>query len=73
VYSLLFQIEWLNAYHEQTQRTIEPLLTTDVARNWLKERTKPYSPARTSSAAQTAVVSFVTVALATLVTFTFRN
>ncbi|KAL8570603.1 hypothetical protein ACOMHN_008960 [Nucella lapillus] len=36
------QISWLNVYHQLCQDHIEPLLTSDLARQWLRERTKPF-------------------------------
>ncbi|XP_076445432.1 xaa-Pro aminopeptidase 1-like isoform X2 [Babylonia areolata] len=36
------QIEWLNHYNELTRDHILPLLTSDLAKDWLRERTRPY-------------------------------
>ncbi|XP_076445429.1 xaa-Pro aminopeptidase 1-like isoform X2 [Babylonia areolata] len=59
------QIQWLNNYHQQTQEIIEPLLTSDLAKNWLRERTKAYVPPSSSptGAAPRPLLTFTSLLL----------
>ncbi|KAK7108038.1 hypothetical protein V1264_015840 [Littorina saxatilis] len=72
-YSLLSkrQIDWLNDYHKLTQETIEPLLTTALAKDWLKARTKPFTDHSTSAAHNTPGTMAMLV-MAIVSAFTFR-
>ena len=65
------QIKWLNDYHKLTLETMEPLLTSDLAKAWLRDRTHPYTlPISSSSAAQSCVLAMATVVMATVATLT---
>ena len=62
------QVRWLNNYHKLTQDTMEPLLTTELAKAWLRTRTRPYevpTNANSASAGRSSVlVVMATVAMA---------
>ncbi|KAL8619055.1 hypothetical protein ACOMHN_020753 [Nucella lapillus] len=64
------QIAWLNEYHKKTQDTIEPLLTTNLARNWLRERTKPYVTPTLTSTAPLFQMTLTSLLLVLAATFT---
>ena len=64
------QINWLNHYNQMTLDTMEPLLTTELAKAWLRERTKPYTrnTSTQSSPAAQPVIAMATLIMATVVT-----
>ncbi|KAK7108041.1 hypothetical protein V1264_015843 [Littorina saxatilis] len=71
-YSLLSkrQIEWLSDYHKLTQETIKPLLTTTLAKDWLKARTNSFTDHSTSAAHNTPVtMAMLVMAIASALTF----